>query len=340
MDLTFPAVVDRAARAARDFVESRFLPVAESGRDGANRRRLSSALASLVTESSLAHFAVFRELGGVAAPWAETFRAADLQFHALADAGVRAEAAGLVGLALGDPRRQPDPEALGVRAGQRGETWELDGMAITPGYLAPVDSLLTAAVISGGEVGLFLITESPRASTAGGADLVCVDLEGTPAELRERGPGAWPLLLALRRRERLSQIALAVGAAHRAHAGSLDATRAATVVKDPLALGQGIQFQVADNAIDLQVAETLALHGATLADAGTLTDAELASTRFMVLDALERIALRAAHITGVFAATAPPWTAFFVDLARRLKLEGGAVELDRREAALGLLQTA
>jgi len=86
------------------------------------------------------------------------------------------------------------------------------------------------------------------------------------------------------------------------------------------------------------VAETLALHCATLADTGALTDADLSLTRFVVLEAFERVSRRAAHIAGLFAPTPPEWTRFFLDLARRLRLEGGAVELDRREAALGVLQ--
>jgi hypothetical protein len=88
------------------------------------------------------------------------------------------------------------------------------------------------------------------------------------------------------------------------------------------------------------VAETLALHCATLADAGALSEADLALTRFMVLDAFERIALRAAHVTALFAPAPPPWARFVVDLSRSLKAEAGAVELDRRDAALGLLPTA
>jgi len=127
---------------------------------------------------------------------------------------------------------------------------------------------------------------------------------------------------------------LVLGGDHSLAAGSV----AATAAKDALALGQGIQFQVADNAIDLQVAETLALHCATLADTGALTDADLSLTRFVVLEAFERVSRRAAHIAGLFAPTPPEWTRFFLDLARRLRLEGGAVELDRREAALGVLQ--
>ena len=245
MDLTFLPDVERAARTAREFSESRLLAAVGPGRVGTERPGVLSHLASLVAASAVAHFAVFRELGRVPAPWAETFRAARLQFHALPGAGVSLEEAGLVGLAVGDPRRQPDPEALGVRAGERGGTWELDGMALAPGYLAPADSLLIAAAISGDgqDVGLFLVKASP--------DLLRVALDRIPAHLLERGEAAWHLLLALRRRERLSQIALAVGAAGRAHELSLAAAREATAAKDALALGQGIQFQVADNAIDL-----------------------------------------------------------------------------------------
>lgn len=317
MDLAFPAEVERAARAARELVESR----SAAGLAG---------IASLVSTSPLAHFAVFRELGHVAAPWAETLKSAGLQFHDLGRLGI-ADNAGLVGLALGDARRRPDRAALGVKATPSGQ---LDGVAMVPGYLAPVDSLVIAATLPGeaGEVGLFLAT-GPFGEGA-------VALAATPARLLERGEAAWQVALALKRRERLSQIALAVGAADQAYRASLGLAREATAAKDALALGQGVQFQVADNAIDLQVAETLALHCATLAEAGTLTDADLASTRFMVVEALERIALRAAHIAGLFASPPPPWTPFFLDLARRLRLEGGAVELDRREAALGVLQTA
>lgn len=329
MDLTLPSEVERAARTIREFVESHLLTPAPP-----SRLPLPLAgLAPLVEKSPLAHFAVFRELGRVPAPWAETFRAAGLQFHDLPRAGVKAPEAGLVGLALGDPRRRPDPDALGVQA-DRATTWQLHGVAVVPEYLAPVDSLLIAATLSGDapDVGVFLATGS---FGEGG-----VTLDRTPARLLERGEAAWQLLLALRRRARLSQIALAVGAASRAHELSLAAARQATAAKDPLALGQGIQFQVADDAIDLQMAETLALHSATLAESGALTEADLASTRFMVLEALERIALRAGHIANLFASTTPPWTRFFLELARRLRLEGGAVELDRREAALGLLQSA
>ena len=324
MDLTFPADVERAARACRDFAESHVQERAAPG-------SALASLASRIAESPLAHFAVLRELGRVAAPWAETFRAAGLQFHDVARFGIEGFEAGLVGLALGDPRRRPAPETLGVRATPTGQ---LDGVALVPGYMAPVDSLLIAATLSGDakDVGVFLAT-GPFGEGA-------VTLQRTPARVLERGEAAWRLLLAFKRGERLSQIALAVGAASRAHELSLAAAREASAAKDALALGQGVQFQVADDAIDLQVAETLALHSATLAEAGTLGDADLASTRFMVVEALGRIAHRAAHVAGLFASTPPPWTTFFLELARRLRLEGGAVELDRREAALGVLQSA
>lgn len=332
MDLTFPADVEQAARTAREFVESR----AAAGLTG---------LASLVARSPLAHFAVLRELGRAPAPWAETFRAAGLQFHDVARLGVAGDA-GLVGLALGDPRRRPTSETLGVGA-DPGPPPTLHGLAQLPGYLAPVDSILVAAAVAGErpDVGLFLVSSAAGDSASRGP--LGIALNGTPARLLERGEAAWQLLLALRRRERLSQIALAVGAATRANEVALAVAREATAAKDPLALGQGVQFQVADDAIDLQVAETLALHSATLAEAGTLTEAELASTRFMVVEALERIARRAAHVAGLFStpgATAQGVSSeeaagFFVDLARRLGLEGGAVELDRREAALGVLQS-
>ena len=327
MDLTFPADVEQAARTARELVDSNVL------------ERTAPALASLaavVAESPLAHFAVFRELGRAPVPWAVTLRAAGLQFHDVARLGV-AQDAGLVGLALGDPRRRPDPSTLGVHADPA--TCALHGTAQLPGYLAPVDSILVAAVVAGErpDVGLFLVSSEAGDSSAGGP--LQIALNGAPARLLERGDAAWRLLLALKRRERLSQIALAVGTATRAHELALAVAREATAAKDPLALGQGVQFQVADDAIDLQVAETLALHCAALAEAGTLTEAELASTRFMVVEALERIARRAAHIAGLFARAQPPWTTFVLETARRLQLEGGAVELDRREAALGVLQS-
>jgi alkylation response protein AidB-like acyl-CoA dehydrogenase len=214
-----------------------------------------------------------------------------------------------------------------------------------PGYLVPVDSLLVAAGLEPSpeagmpEVGAFLVKleSTPRLSPSVEPDVLQVVLDRTSALLVERGEAAWNLLLALRRRERLSQIAMAVGAARQAHESSVALAREATSAKDPLALGQGVQFQVADNAIDLQVAETLALHCAVLADSGALTEADLALTRFMVLEAFERISRRAAHVAGLFASAPPGWTEFVLDLARRLKLVGGPVELDRRQAALGLL---
>jgi hypothetical protein len=318
MDLTYPADVERAARASREFVESR----APAG---------LATLASLVAASPLAQFAVLRELGQVVAPWAETLRAAGLQLHDLGRLGLDPADAGLVGLALGDPRRRPDPSTLGVTARPSGH---LDGVVAVAGLLAPVDSLVLAATLpdEAGAIGVF--------HTAGPFGAGTVALAGAPARRLERGEAAWALALAAKRQERLAQIALALGAADRASHESLALAREATAVRDALALGQGVQFQVADNAIDLQVAETLGLHCATLAEAGTLTDADLASTRFMVVEALGRIAERAAHVAGLFTSPAPPWTTFVLDLARRLGLEGGALELDRREAALGVLQSA
>jgi alkylation response protein AidB-like acyl-CoA dehydrogenase len=342
MDLAVPAVVERAARTAREFVESYLLSATESGRRRPDGRGALTDLAPVIAASSLAHVTVFRELGRVPAPWGETVSAAGLQFHDLARAGVRDVEAGAVGLALGDPRRRPERDAVGVRATERGDAWELQGVALLPGYVGAFDSLLVAAALAADrrDVGLFFVPGSPAAATSRDPGLIRVVLDRTRAELLQRGEAAWEILLALRRRERLSQIALAVGAAQRAHEASLAAARDATAAKDPLALGQGVQFQVADDAIDLQVAETLALHCATLADAGALSEADLALTRFMVLDAFERIALRAAHVTALFAPAPPPWARFVVDLARSLKAEGGAVELDRRDAALGLLPTA
>jgi len=349
MDLTFPPVVEHAARTAREFVEAHLLPTAESGRRAPDRPRVLSDLASLVAESPLAHFAVFRELGRAPLPWARIFMGAGLPFHDLSRLGGAAHQAGLISLALGDPRRTPDPSTLTVGAmasRSHDATWVLEGVALAPGYLAPVDSLLVGARVEEGrqghegpEAAAFLVRLAASVEPSSmDADLVRVVMDGTPALMVERGEAAWELLRALRRHERLSQIALAVGAAGYAHESSLSAAREATAAKDALALGQGIQFQVADNAIDLQVAETLALHCATLADTGALTDADLSLTRFVVLEAFERVSRRAAHIAGLFAPTPPEWTRFFLDLARRLRLEGGAVELDRREAALGVLQ--
>jgi alkylation response protein AidB-like acyl-CoA dehydrogenase len=335
MDLSVPAEVAHAAGMTREFVESH-LRVAGAG-------VALAELAPMVARSPLAHVAVFRELGRVPAAWAETFRAARLPFHDLSTAGLSADDTGLLALAIGDPRREAGDDALGIEARPtHGGSWELHGVGRAPGYLAPVDSVLVAARLAdeSRDLGLFLVLAASSAPARSSGDLLRLPLAATPARLLARGPDAWQGVLRLRRRERLSQIALAVGAATCAHESSLAAAREATAAKDLLALGQGVQFQVADNAIDLQVAETLALHCATLAEAGTLDHATLASTRFMVLDAFARIAQRASHVANLFAATPLPWTEFFPDLARRLKLEGGAVELDRRQAARGLLQSA
>jgi alkylation response protein AidB-like acyl-CoA dehydrogenase len=334
MDLSVPAEVAHAAGMTREFVES-YLPIAGAG-------MALAELAPMVARSPLAHFAVFRELGRVPAAWAETFRAARLPFHDLSTAGLSVDDPGLLALAIGDPRREAD-DAPGIEARPvPGGAWELHGVARAPGYLAPVDSVLVAARLADEprDLGLLLVLAASPAPAWSSGNLLRLPLAATPARLLARGPDAWSCVLRLRRRERLSQIALAVGAATGAHESSLAAAREATAAKDPLALGQGVQFQVADNAIDLQVAETLALHCATLAEAGTLDHATLASTRFVVLDAFARIAERASHVANLFSATPLPWTELFPDLARRLKLEGGAVELDRRQAAHGLLQSA
>ena len=337
MDLTFTPEIERAALTARAFVDERPPhPVGPGPLAG---------LAGLVRESPLAHFVVFRELGRLPASWGEIFPAAGLEFHDLPGAGVSAEGARLTGLVYGDPRRGPEGAALGIDARPsvtHGDTWNLHGVALAPGYLAPVDSLLIAANVPGEvpDVGLFALAKLAERSVAPRHGLLRMELRGTSVRVLARGDQARDFLRGLRRRERLSQIALAVGAAGRAHDESLNAAREATRAKDPLALGQGVQFHVADSAIDLQVAETLALHCATLAEARTLPDATLASTRFMVLDAFARIAQRAAHVATLFAATPPAWSEVFLDLAHRLRLEGGAVELDRRDAARGLLQSA
>jgi alkylation response protein AidB-like acyl-CoA dehydrogenase len=335
MDLSLPAEVAHAAGMTRQFVE----PYLAVGRPGV----AVAELVPLVAQFPLAHFAAFRELGRVPAPWAEIFRAARLPFHDLSVAGLSADDTGLLGLTIGDPRREADDDTLGIEARPtQGGGWELHGVGRAPGYLAPVDSLLAAArlVDAPRDLGLFLVLVTRAAPASSRGDLLGLPLDGAPARLLARGPDAWQRALRLRRRERLSQIALAVGAASHAHEASLAAAREATATRDPLALGQGVQFQIADNAIDLQVAETLALHSFTLAQAGTLDDATLASTRFVVLDAFARIAERAAHVAGLFAATPAAWSECFLDLARRLRLEGGAVELDRRAAARGLLQSA
>lgn len=354
MDLTLPPQAVRAASVARALVES--LPHGTdsfAARPSASVSAPSSSdladLAQLVAASPLARFAAFRQLGRSAIPWARLFHAAGLPFHDTSGPGAPPDKAGLISLALGDPRRLPDPATLNVRAtpvtDADGSGWRLHGIALAPGYLTPVDSLIVAATIRTGpeekaspEVGAFLVKrEAPFGPSRPEPGLLRVVLDGTSATRLETGEAAWGWLVALRKRERLSQIALAVGASDRAHELTLAAAREATAAEDPLALGQGVQFQVADNAIDLEVVSALATECAVLAEAGRLTDAHLALTRFMVLEGFERISRRAAHVVGLFAEARPAWTDFFLDLSRALTLEGGAVELDRRQAAAGVL---
>ncbi len=350
MDLTLPPAAARAAEAAGAFVESQLLALDDPAAAGPPTAALAE-LEPAMAASPLAHFVVCRQLGRVPLPWARVFRAAGLPFHDGSPLGLTPHGAGLVSLALGDPRRLPDPAALTARAvpvAGDPPDWRLHGVALAPGYLAPPDALIVAASCAAAEpgpgqddpearVGAFLVPlDAALRRSLPEAGMLRAPLEGAPGRLLARGAAAWRHLLALRRRERLAQIGLAVGACQRAHELTIAAVREAGDARDDLAIGQGIQFHVADNAIDLEVAGTLALECAVRAEAGTLTEADLGMARFMVVEALERVSRRAAHAVELFAPVPPAWTGFFIGLARALALEGGALELDRRAAAAGL----
>ncbi|MGH3509743.1 MAG: acyl-CoA dehydrogenase family protein, partial [Nocardioidaceae bacterium] len=137
---------------------------------------------------------------------------------------------------------------------------------------------------------------------------------------------------------RLTVAASSVGRARRVLEMTVEWAAHREQFGQPIGRFQGVGFQLADIAIELEAAELLTMKAAWLLDRGTMTDQDAAIAKVFASEALGRITDRAVQIFGGMGLMAElPIERFWRD-ARVERIWDGTSEIQRHIIARSLLR--
>ncbi|MDH4159597.1 MAG: acyl-CoA dehydrogenase family protein [Actinomycetota bacterium] len=261
-------------------------------------------------------------------------------------------------LAMTEPGAGSDVRGMSTKAEPEGDGWLING---TKHFISHADisdfiilfaatgeedtargprKLISAFLVDADVAGLTITRGSPSVSHRGyhhcelhfeqvrvGADALLGD-EGKGFELMGQWLGA----------TRLAVAANSVGRAQRVLATTLDWAAARHQFGQPVGRFQGLGFQLADSAVEIEAAQLLTLQAAARADAGTLTDIDVAMAKLYATEALGRLTDRAVQTFGGMGLVQEYLVERWWRDARVERIWDGTSEIQRHIISRGLLR--
>lgn len=221
----------------------------------------------------------------------------------------------LAAYALSEANAGSDPAAMRTSARRDGDAWILDGekVWITNGDMADlvtVYAITDRAKGARGGITAFLVPRESKGFSVGkreekmgqrGSSTVALAFDGVrvPDENRlgEVG-GGFQIAMATLDRGRLALGANCLGCAREAHQLSTEYARQRTAFGKAISENQGIQWMLADSAVDIYAMESLVYRTAWLCDTHQPFGRESAMTKLYCSEALDRVVDRAVQIHG------------------------------------------
>lgn len=255
--------------------------------------------------------------------------------------------------ALTEPGSGSDAAALQTRAVRDGAGWRLTGhkMFITNGARARVYVVLARTTPEGGPKGIsaFLVErDDPGLSVqrkedklgVRSSDTTPLDLDGVycgPEDLVGELHGGYVDALRVLERGRVGIGALSLGLARGALEESLAYALARTTFGKPIAQHQGIQFMLADMAVELEAARLLVHEAALALDRGADARQVAAMAKLLASEMATRCGLRAIQIHGGYGYTREIPVERYMRDAKLMEIGEGSSEVQRIIIGKGLL---
>lgn len=221
----------------------------------------------------------------------------------------------LAAYALSEANAGSDPAAMRTSARRDGDAWILDGekVWITNGDMADlvtVYAITDRAKGARGGITAFLVPRESKGFSVGkreekmgqrGSSTVALAFDGVrvPDENRlgEVG-GGFQIAMATLDRGRLALGANCLGCAREAHQLSTEYARQRTAFGKSISENQGIQWMLADSAVDIYAMESLVYRTAWMCDSHRPFGRESAMVKLFCSEALDRVVDRAVQIHG------------------------------------------
>lgn len=137
---------------------------------------------------------------------------------------------------------------------------------------------------------------------------------------------------------RLAVAANAVGRAQRVLQTALEWAASREQFGQPVGRFQGLGFQLADSAVEVEAAQLLTLQAAARADAGTLTDIDVAMAKLAATETLGRVTDRAVQVFGGMGLVREHQVERWWRDARVERIWDGTSEIQRHIISRGLLR--
>ncbi len=137
---------------------------------------------------------------------------------------------------------------------------------------------------------------------------------------------------------RLAVAANSVGRAQRVLDAALEWAVTREQFGQPIGRFQGVSFQLADSAVEIEAAQLLTLQAAARADAGTLTDLDVAMAKLTATETLGRVTDRAVQVFGGMGLVREHQIERWWRDARVERIWDGTSEIQRHIISRGLLR--
>jgi butyryl-CoA dehydrogenase len=238
--------------------------------------------------------------------------ASDEQRRAWLPALARGEKLGC--FCLTEPHVGSDASALATRAERRGDAYVLNGVKqfITTGRNADVAIVFAVTDKTAGKKGIsaFIVDTATRGYHAARveeklgqrasdtAQIVFEDCVVPAANLLGREGEGYRIALANLEAGRIGIAAQAVGMARAAFEAALAYGREREAFGKPVIEHQGLNFKLADMAVDIEAARQLAWHAAALRDAGRPCLVEASMAKLFASEMAERVCSAAIQVHG------------------------------------------
>jgi acyl-CoA dehydrogenase len=261
-------------------------------------------------------------------------------------------------LAMTEPGAGSDVRGMSTKAQREGDSWLVNG---TKHFISHADisdfvilfaatgeeetsrgprKLISAFLVDTDVAGLTISRGSPSVSHRGyhHCELHFQNVR-VPADalLGEEGKG-FDLMGQWLGATRLAVAANSVGRAQRALATTLEWAATREQFGQPVGRFQGLGFQLADSAVEIEAAQLLTLQAAARADAGTLTDIDVAMAKLYATEALGRVTDRAVQAFGGMGLVQEYLVERWWRDARVERIWDGTSEIQRHIISRGLLR--